>query len=275
MKRLMWFAAAAAIASAAGCFGGVFADDYRTCSSDPDCHNGERCLMTATGAVCVTSQDSRCTSNASCPGGTACGADGACRTACDASGSLPCLVGQACTDAVCVGIDPRHDPSPSAAGAGGAGGAGAGGTEGGSAGSGASGAAQCSGDAQCLGGHCIVGQPPTCRRSCVKSTDCLSTEVCDAVDTLGNVNAFVCVAPAGTQSVGDACTNDSHCKPGSDCKNKIFCSKACKTDVECAPGVCGIDRCALICPKGGALESYCNAIGGACVPIDFRTLCWP
>lgn len=137
MKRLVFLGTAAALACAAGCFEGVFADDYRTCSSDPDCQNGERCLMTGTGAVCVTAQDSRCSSNASCPTGTACGADGACRTVCDASGAARCLVGQSCKDAVCVGNDARHDP---AAGGGDAGSAGAGGVAMGGAGGVAAGA---------------------------------------------------------------------------------------------------------------------------------------
>lgn len=141
MMRWVRAAFAVAITLGTGCFGGVFADDYQPCSKDADCHNGERCLMTASGAVCVTYSDSKCTTKETCPEGTSCASDGACRTTCDAARPLPCLYGQACKDAVCVGTDASHDATAGGGVGGMAGGAGAGGGDAGASGGGSAGAA--------------------------------------------------------------------------------------------------------------------------------------
>lgn len=147
--RLLLFVAA--LAASAGCFGGVFGSYYRACGGDTDCKNGERCLATRGGNVCIDAPGSACTAAPDrCPAGTTCAVDGVCRTTCSVTSALSCVVGQVCSGTVCVGSDPRHD---TLAGAGGSGG-GMGGVSGGagSLGGGSGGAGGASAGAGGVGG---------------------------------------------------------------------------------------------------------------------------
>jgi hypothetical protein len=223
MRGVRLLAVVAGLVVGAGCFGGVFGSDYRACGGDTDCKNGERCLATRGGNVCVDAPGSACTSTPGrCPDGTTCAPDGVCRTTCNVTGGLSCVVGQVCSGAVCVGSDPHHDPGVIASGAGGmtgAGGAasaeggmtGAGGAASGAGGAGAGTSGAGAGAAAGAGGSgASGGQPNTAPTTCGQARG--ATGCCGPGVMPGHEYAYYCNAGDQAPSAVDCTATGYQCE---------------------------------------------------------------
>lgn len=229
-----WWKVAAIPALLAGCFTGVFGDDYKPlhCAGDPDCAVGQRCLRDRAGSSCKSPEQTTC-SAVGCAPGTTC-SDGTCRTVCEGAGALSCLNGQACKGAVCVGDDPTRDPP--VGGTGGAGGAGGASSAGGGGAGGSAGGAACGHDNECPGGICIGS---ACLVTCASYSDCPSTpcsiggrEVCNVAKSIDGHLGSVCGCPAVPLAVGTACNDASQCSSNV-CANNTFCSLDCGVNGPC------------------------------------------